>query len=71
MPANEDPSPMGITSILDTDLYKLTMQWAVLKSYPDAGAFMMVLSSAMTQANLRTRQHLFVHQPHPRPQADP
>ncbi|CCX15867.1 Quinolinate phosphoribosyl transferase [Pyronema domesticum] len=36
MPANEDPSPMGITSILDTDLYKLTMQWAVLKSYPDA-----------------------------------
>ncbi|KAF8253989.1 nicotinate phosphoribosyltransferase [Wilcoxina mikolae CBS 423.85] len=31
-----DHSPQGITSILDTDLYKLTMQCAVLRSYPDA-----------------------------------
>jgi len=28
--------PMGIKSVVDTDLYKLTMQQAVLKLYPDA-----------------------------------
>ncbi|OQD72564.1 hypothetical protein PENDEC_c020G05704 [Penicillium decumbens] len=29
------PLPEGITSLLDTDLYKLTMQCAVLKYFPD------------------------------------
>lgn len=29
----------GICSLLDTDLYKLTMQCAVLRSYPNAGWF--------------------------------
>lgn len=29
------PFPAGVISFLDTDLYKLTMQCAVLKYYPD------------------------------------
>ena len=30
------PEPDGVPSILDTDLYKLTMQRAVLKCFPRA-----------------------------------
>lgn len=29
--------PEGVFSFLDTDLYKLTMQCAVLKYFPDVG----------------------------------
>lgn len=29
------PLPEGIFSLIDTDLYKLTMQCAVLKYFPD------------------------------------
>lgn len=32
---SSNPFPEGVNSFLDTDLYKLTMQCAVLKYYPD------------------------------------
>lgn len=35
MPAAVANLPEGITSLLDTDLYKLTMQCCVLKFFPD------------------------------------
>jgi nicotinate phosphoribosyltransferase len=36
------PLPEGITSLLDTDLYKLTMQCAILKYFPDVRMYMYI-----------------------------
>jgi len=35
MTMSEEPLPEGVFSLLDTDLYKLTMQCAILKYFPD------------------------------------
>ena len=55
--------PEGIFSLLDTDLYKLTMQCAILKYLPDTRAFVLLsLRSLLTQS----RRHLRFHEPNPR-----
>jgi nicotinic acid phosphoribosyltransferase len=56
-----DPLPEGVLSILDTDLYKLTMQSAVLKFYPTTrkspfpGAYTVLIG----------RRYLRLHQSYP------
>ena len=37
MASKGPPTPEGVFTLLDTDLYKLTMQCAVLKYFPDTG----------------------------------
>jgi hypothetical protein len=62
----------GVFSLLDTDLYKLTMQCAVLRYFPEAGEFPIALSSLlwtcmnvsllMLSPGEHTRCYLFFHE---------
>jgi len=54
--------PEGIFSLLDTDLYKLTMQCAILKYLPAIRTALKI--QPVCQFLTHSRSHLCIHQPH-------
>lgn len=46
--AQHDGLPAGVFSLLDTDLYKLTMQCAILKYLPDVREWQFQKNSAVS-----------------------
>ena len=56
------PLPEGIFSLLDTDLYKLTMQCAILKYMPDIRMLGLVKIEGFQL--IQCRSHLCIHESH-------
>lgn len=54
--------PEGIFSLLDTDLYKLTMQCAILKYLPNAREYAFYKTRLPPTLLKRYRGHLCIHE---------
>lgn len=65
--SSSSPKPEGVFSLLDTDLYKITMQCAVLKYFPQVGEFSGVLCVfyvwSKTDSGLIGRGYLWLYEP--------
>ena len=57
--------PEGVFSLLDTDLYKLTMQCAVQKYFPNVGEPFQDCQGGYADELTPRRRDLSIHQSHP------